>query len=164
MFAYLPEATQHLARFTQEILRGPAPFSPGHARVDRGVHFVPQRLPVLTEVARRSCGGTVGQRGAGLGRASKDLETSALDEKHKALFRFVDKVNHDSPRITPEDMKPLTRRAGTTRRSISPSRFARCSISTIAGSTRAVCTRSLTRRTGREESAPPRTAMSESSD
>jgi hypothetical protein len=29
LFAYLPEATQHLARFTQEILRGPAPISPG---------------------------------------------------------------------------------------------------------------------------------------
>ncbi len=29
MFAYLPQATQHLARFTQEILRGPAPISPG---------------------------------------------------------------------------------------------------------------------------------------
>lgn len=29
MFAYLPRATQHLARFTQEILRGPGPFSPG---------------------------------------------------------------------------------------------------------------------------------------
>jgi len=37
----------------------------------------------------------------------KDLESSALPEKEKALFRFVDKVNHDSPRITPEDMKPL---------------------------------------------------------
>jgi len=37
----------------------------------------------------------------------RDLETSALDEKHKALFRFVDKVNHDSPRITAEDMTPL---------------------------------------------------------
>jgi len=37
----------------------------------------------------------------------KDLETSQLDEKHKALLRFVDKVNHDSPRTTPEDMKPL---------------------------------------------------------
>jgi alkylhydroperoxidase family enzyme len=37
----------------------------------------------------------------------RDLESSALDEKHKALFRFVDKVNHDSPRITPEDMQPL---------------------------------------------------------
>src|SRR5579885_3456104 len=29
LFAYLPKATEHLARFTQEILRGPAPLSPG---------------------------------------------------------------------------------------------------------------------------------------
>jgi hypothetical protein len=29
MFAFLPKATDHLARFTQEILRGPAPLSPG---------------------------------------------------------------------------------------------------------------------------------------
>jgi hypothetical protein len=28
LFAYLPQATVHLARFTQEILRGPGPFSP----------------------------------------------------------------------------------------------------------------------------------------
>ena len=29
LFAYRPEATQHLARFTQEIMRGPAPIAPG---------------------------------------------------------------------------------------------------------------------------------------
>jgi hypothetical protein len=29
LFAYLPSATEHLARFTQEIMRGPAPLSPG---------------------------------------------------------------------------------------------------------------------------------------
>ncbi len=29
MFAFRPAATQHLARFTQEILRGPAPLSSG---------------------------------------------------------------------------------------------------------------------------------------
>jgi len=29
MFAFKPEATAHLARFTQEILREPAPLSPG---------------------------------------------------------------------------------------------------------------------------------------
>ena len=29
LFAYLPRATEHLARFTQEVLRGPAPLSPG---------------------------------------------------------------------------------------------------------------------------------------
>jgi alkylhydroperoxidase family enzyme len=29
LLAYLPEATEHLARFTQAVLRGPAPLSPG---------------------------------------------------------------------------------------------------------------------------------------
>lgn len=29
MFAFLPQATQHLARFTQEIMRGPGPLAPG---------------------------------------------------------------------------------------------------------------------------------------
>jgi hypothetical protein len=29
MFAYLPKATEHLARFTQEIMREPAPIAPG---------------------------------------------------------------------------------------------------------------------------------------
>lgn len=37
----------------------------------------------------------------------RDLETSYLGEKDKALFRFVAKVNHQSPRITSEDMAPL---------------------------------------------------------
>ena len=37
----------------------------------------------------------------------EDLETSKLDDKHKALLRFVAKVNHDSPRITSDDVKPL---------------------------------------------------------
>jgi alkylhydroperoxidase family enzyme len=29
LFAFRPQATEHLAQFTQEILRGPAPLSPG---------------------------------------------------------------------------------------------------------------------------------------
>lgn len=37
----------------------------------------------------------------------RDLESSQLGEKDKALFRFIDKVNHDSPRITSADMQPL---------------------------------------------------------
>jgi hypothetical protein len=37
----------------------------------------------------------------------RDLESSLLDGAHKALFRFVAKVNKESPRITGEDMKPL---------------------------------------------------------
>ena len=37
----------------------------------------------------------------------RDLETSGLHEKEKALLRFVDRVNHHSPQITPQDMQPL---------------------------------------------------------
>lgn len=40
-----------------------------------------------------------------------DLDSSGLDDRHKALFRFVDKVNRDSPRIGPADLESL-RRAG----------------------------------------------------
>jgi alkylhydroperoxidase family enzyme len=40
-----------------------------------------------------------------------DVETSQLDEAHKALFRFIDKVNHDSPRISDTDLE-ATRAAG----------------------------------------------------
>ena len=32
-----------------------------------------------------------------------DAETSRLDEKHKALFRFVDRVNRESPTMTAAD-------------------------------------------------------------
>jgi alkylhydroperoxidase family enzyme len=42
-----------------------------------------------------------------------DLETSTLDEQHKALFRFIDKVNHDSPSISAADLEQA-RAAGWT--------------------------------------------------
>lgn len=37
----------------------------------------------------------------------RDLESSPLPEKEKVLLRFIDRVNHDSPRITSADMEPL---------------------------------------------------------
>jgi alkylhydroperoxidase family enzyme len=47
----------------------------------------------------------------------RDLETSPLDERHKALFRFVAKVNRESTRIAADDMDPL-RQAGWTEEAI----------------------------------------------
>ena len=37
----------------------------------------------------------------------RDLESSGLSEKEKALLRFIDKVNSDSPQIAAHDMEPL---------------------------------------------------------
>ena len=42
-----------------------------------------------------------------------DVESSPLDEPHKALFRFIDKVNHDSARMTAADLD-VARAAGWT--------------------------------------------------
>jgi hypothetical protein len=42
-----------------------------------------------------------------------DVESSALDDRHKTLFRFIDKVNHDSARITPLDVA-VVRQVGWT--------------------------------------------------
>ena len=42
-----------------------------------------------------------------------DPESSSLDERHKALFRFIDKVNQASPSITPADLE-TARAAGWT--------------------------------------------------
>lgn len=36
-----------------------------------------------------------------------DFENSGLDEKHKSLFRFLVKVNEDSPRISRSDIEEL---------------------------------------------------------
>ena len=61
MFAYRPAATEHLgAVHAGDPARAGADQS-GDARADRGVHFVSQRLSVLTEVACRGRGGIAGR-------------------------------------------------------------------------------------------------------
>jgi uncharacterized peroxidase-related enzyme len=106
MFAYLPKATEHLARFTQEILRGPGAFSPGIRELIAAFTSYRNDCPFWLKSHAAVAAELLGDEDLVWG-VLRDLENSRLDEKHKALFRFVDKVNHDSPRITPEDMQPL---------------------------------------------------------
>ena len=63
----------------------------------------------------------------------RGLENSALDDREKTLFRFVEKVHHRAQQITAQDMQPSMRPGGTMRRSITSSPSARCSTSTIGG-------------------------------
>ena len=37
----------------------------------------------------------------------EDIDSSPLTDAEKLLMHFLDKVNHDSPRITPADIEPL---------------------------------------------------------
>ena len=36
-----------------------------------------------------------------------DIDSSSLTAAEKLLLKFLDKVNHDSPRISPADIAPL---------------------------------------------------------
>jgi hypothetical protein len=86
----------------------------------------------LTQVARRSCGGTVGQRSL-VQSVLKDLETSLLPEAEKALLRFVDKVNHDSPRIPAANLDTVRGAGWSDKPFTSPSRSVHSSIFTTGG-------------------------------
>ncbi len=37
----------------------------------------------------------------------RDIDSSGLTDAEKLLMHFLDKVNHDSPRISPADIEPL---------------------------------------------------------
>ena len=37
----------------------------------------------------------------------RDIDSSGVTDAEKLLLHFLDKVNHDSPRITPADIAPL---------------------------------------------------------
>ena len=78
----------------------------------------------------------------------RDLETSALSEKEKALLRFVDRVNHHSPAITAEDMQPLYAVGWDDAAIYYAITVARCSTFTIAGWMPPACTPCRMRRTG----------------
>ena len=61
LFAFRPEATDHLGAFTQQVMRGESPLTPRPAGADRRFHFGGEPLSVLNEIPRRSCGGIAGQ-------------------------------------------------------------------------------------------------------
>jgi alkylhydroperoxidase family enzyme len=48
-----------------------------------------------------------------VGGVLENAATSGLDDQHKALFAFIDKVNHESPSITAQDLEEA-RQAGWT--------------------------------------------------
>ena len=112
LFAFKPEMTAHLARFSQAVLRDAAPISPGireliaaytsalnHCAFCTKAHI--GFAAALLEKER----GINGEEFAGL--VVRDMERSGLDEKEKTLFRFTGKVTHNAQQIGAEDMRPM---------------------------------------------------------
>jgi uncharacterized peroxidase-related enzyme len=106
LFAFRQQATEHLALFTHEIMRGPASISPGLRELIAAYTSYHNDCPFWLKAHAAVAAELLGSEEL-VWSVLRDMESSPLEEKEKALLRFINKVNRDSPRIAPEDMQPL---------------------------------------------------------
>ena len=133
LFAFRPDMTQHLARFTQEVMRETSPLSPGLRELIAAYTSYVNECEFCTKAHVAVAAELLGSEDL-VWSALRNLDASSLKEEEKALLRFAGKVTSDLPAMTEADVKFCGPSAGATRQSITPLRFAPCSISTIAGS------------------------------
>ena len=105
LFRFKKRNTDHLVRFTDEVMRGPSPLSHGVRELIGA--FVSTRNQcnfcrcAHVPVAARLLGQEF------VDEVLRDLETSRLDAPHKELFRYLDKVTGNSATITEVDVNRL---------------------------------------------------------
>jgi uncharacterized peroxidase-related enzyme len=112
LFAFRPEATDHLRRFTQEIVRGPAPLTPGLRELIAAYTSSQNNCAFCAESHVAFAAGYLQDEDL-VRSVLRDLEHSALTDQEKALFRFIHKVNAAPSRIAETDVQVL-RDAGWT--------------------------------------------------
>src|SRR5215472_4277379 len=112
LFAFRPEATSHLVRFTQEIMRGPAPLTPAFRELIAAYTSARNATPFCVK-SHAAVATVLLERERGTDSKSlveevvRDFESSRLSEKEKLLFRFIDRVNHNAAAIRAEDVETL---------------------------------------------------------
>jgi len=105
LFAFRPEATLHLARFTQGIMREPAPVSSGLREL---IAAYTSKLNECEFCMKSHAAVSAELLGDDLVRSVLlDLESSPLEEREKALLRFAGKVTKDLPAVTLADIEQL---------------------------------------------------------
>ena len=105
LFAFRPETTMHLARFTQGIMREPAPVSPGlreliaayTSKLNECEFCMKSHAAVSSELLGDDLEGGV----------LRDLESLGLEEKEKALLRFAGKATRNLPSTALADIEQL---------------------------------------------------------
>jgi len=106
LLAFRPEATQHLARFTQEILRGPSPLSPALRELIAAYTSYVNECGFCTK-AHLAVAAEMFKSEEKVWGVLHDLDTCFLKEEEKALFRFVRKVTKNLPDVTEPDVVAL---------------------------------------------------------
>jgi uncharacterized peroxidase-related enzyme len=102
LFAFVPETTAHLARFTQGIMRGPAPIPPALRELIATYTSYLNQCEFCMKSHAAVTAELLGDEDL-VASVLRDMESSALREDEKALLRFARKVTLDLPGYTEAD-------------------------------------------------------------
>jgi uncharacterized peroxidase-related enzyme len=103
LFAFAPETMQHLSHLTQGIMRQPTTISAGMRELIAAYTSYRNECRFCTKAHAAAASELLGDEALVWG-ALKDLESSALPERDKALLRFVGKVTTNLPGVVREDV------------------------------------------------------------
>jgi uncharacterized peroxidase-related enzyme len=106
LFAFRPEMTQHLARFTQQVMREASPLSPGLRELIAAYTSYVNECEFCTLAHVAVAADLLGGEDL-VWSALRNLETCSLSAEEKALLRFAGKVTKDLPGVTEADVKTL---------------------------------------------------------
>jgi uncharacterized peroxidase-related enzyme len=110
LFAFRPEATVHLARFTEEIMRGPSPLSTSLRELIAAFTSYNNECAFCTKAHVAVAAALLGSEDM-VWNVLRDMENSSLKEAEKVLFRFVRKITKQLPEIDEEHIQ-IVRAAG----------------------------------------------------
>src|SRR6185436_5663799 len=105
LFRFKRHSTDHLVRFTEEVMRGPSPLSPG-LRELIGAYFSRKNQCSFCSDAHAAAAAELLEEGL-VEEVLRDVETSRLDAAHKALFRYIGKLAENASRVTASDINKL---------------------------------------------------------
>ncbi len=105
LFRFKKQSTDHLVRFTEEVMRGPSPLSRGMREL------IGTFVSTRNQCSFCSCAhAPVAARWLGqdlVNEVLRDFERSRLDRAHKELFRFVAKVTQNAAQVRASDVNKL---------------------------------------------------------
>jgi uncharacterized peroxidase-related enzyme len=106
MFAFKPEATDHLLRLTQGVMRGPSPLSPGLRELIGAYTSANNQCPYCRNSHAGAAATLLGDEPM-VWAVLRDLESAPLAEPEKALLRFIAKVTQRPYEIVRDDVDAL---------------------------------------------------------
>jgi uncharacterized peroxidase-related enzyme len=106
LFAFRNDFTVHLARFTQGVIRTPASISTAARELIAAYTSYQNECAFCTKAHAAAASELFGDE-ALVWSALRDADASALDEKHKALLRFVRTMTKNLPTIAAADVEAV---------------------------------------------------------